>query len=258
MTTKRSLLGLLPVLLALVLLSCGARGDAWQRIQESGVLRVGLDPTYPPFAVASDSDLWGLDVDLARAVAAELDLEPAFTYFGYDGLYDALATNQVDVLISALVIQPERTRDFAYTAPYFDAGQILIVPAGSDIEGAADLAERRLAVELGAPGHVLAIDLARNMPSLEVLTRDSAADALDTVLEGVADAAIADGIGGRLALAERPSLTWLPPAMDSEPYAIVVRADDGELLKNLDDALNALRTRGTLEKLTERWLNERS
>jgi ABC-type amino acid transport substrate-binding protein len=247
----------LPLLLALVLASCGPRGDAWERVQESGVLRVGLDPTYPPFAVATESDLWGLDVDLARDVAAELGLEPAFTYFGYDGLYDALATNQVDVLVSALVIQPERTRDFAYTAPYFDAGQILVVPTGSTIEAPGDLAGRRLAVELGAPGHVLAIDLARNLPDLEVLTRDSAADALDTVIDGRADAAIADGIGGRLALAERPSLTWLPPPMDSEPYAIVVRADDGELLKNLDDALDALRTRGTLEKLTDRWLNDR-
>src|SRR5262245_44631595 len=76
----------------------GREAQRWEQIQENGVLRVGLDPTYPPFETADDGELRGLDVDLARALAAELGLEVQFVYFGYDGLYDALLSNQVDVL----------------------------------------------------------------------------------------------------------------------------------------------------------------
>ena len=49
--------------------------------------------------------LEGFDIDLASAIATDLGLTAEFVYFGYDGLYDALQTEQVDVLISALVIQ---------------------------------------------------------------------------------------------------------------------------------------------------------
>ena len=77
-------------------------------------MRVGIDPTYPPFALADDAGLRGIDVDFAQALAEELGLEAQFTYFGYDGLYDALTTGQVDVLISALVILPEKTKHIAY------------------------------------------------------------------------------------------------------------------------------------------------
>ncbi len=130
-------------------------------------MRIGLDPTYPPFEVADDSGVSGLDVDLAYALADELGLQVEFVYFGYDGLYDALATKQVDVLLSALVIMPERRRDFDYSEPYFNAGEILIVPsAEEEIDEMGDLNGRRLAVELGAQGHVEATQWAKRLEDL--------------------------------------------------------------------------------------------
>ena len=79
----------------LALSACQAQSASWERIEQSGVVRVGLDPTYPPFEVTEGSGVAGLDVDLADAVARELGLTTEFVYFGYDGLYDALATEQV-------------------------------------------------------------------------------------------------------------------------------------------------------------------
>ncbi|MBK9055789.1 MAG: transporter substrate-binding domain-containing protein [Chloroflexi bacterium] len=138
--TKRVWLQALTLLMLLfVLMGCGREPDIWQTIQETGILRVGLDPTYPPFAVATENDLFGFDVDLAQALAADLGLQVQFGYFGYDGLYEALEAGQTDVLISALVIDETRTADFAYSEPYFNAGQMLIVPNGSTIEGMAIL-----------------------------------------------------------------------------------------------------------------------
>ncbi|MHC5804418.1 transporter substrate-binding domain-containing protein, partial [Streptococcus pyogenes] len=90
------------------------------------------------------------DVDLARELAKTLGLEVQFSYFGYDGLYDALTTGQVDALISALVIMPERTKDIAYSSAYFDAGQFLVVSDMTGVNGMTDLSGHTLAVELGA------------------------------------------------------------------------------------------------------------
>ncbi|MEM7803191.1 MAG: transporter substrate-binding domain-containing protein, partial [Chloroflexota bacterium] len=76
---------------------CGANDeDAWESIAASGRIRVGLDPTFPPFENGDTGELHGIDVDLARAIGRELGLEIDFVYHGYDGLYDALQTGQVD------------------------------------------------------------------------------------------------------------------------------------------------------------------
>jgi len=245
------------LLLALLLLTgCRAAEDTWPQIESAGVLRVGLDPTFPPFAAAEGPDVWGLDVDLARALAAQLGLEPQFTYFGYDGLYDALTTGQVDVLVSALVIAPERTQDVAYTDSYFDAGQALFVPPGSAVAGMADLDGRTLAVELGALGHVEARAWQERLPGLAVVTFGSADEALAAAASGAAGAALVDSVSGRLYLRDHAgsALLRLDPPVAPEPYAVAVRIGDRTLHRRLNDALASLARSGQLEEITSRWL----
>lgn len=241
-----------------MLTSCGAADTSLARIQSTGVLRVGLDPTYPPFEVTSDGELQGLDVDLARSLAAATGAEAIFSTFGYDGLYDALLTDQVDVLISALVVSPERTRDFAYSRPYYDAGQVLLVPGDSPVRAPADLAGRRVAVELGALGHVEALELARVLPELTVQAYPSAAEALQALNDGLADAALVDSIGARLFLKARTSqdrpLRMLSEPVSSEPFAVVVRIEDETLLQQINVELEHLAESGQLAALVARWI----
>ena len=239
----------------LFLASCRSDHATWDRIEQTGILRVGLDPTYPPFEVVDDSGLRGLDVDLAQTIAADLGLEVEFVYFGYDGLYDALATEQVDVLISALVVVPERTRDFAYGEPYFNAGEILIVPQSeTEIKEMADLNGRILAVELGALGHVEANTWANRLTDFTILPFGSAEEAVTAVAQNQADAVLIDAISGRLALKNQPTLNRLPDPVTVEPFAFVVRIDDQYLLQKLNDSLNRLSESGQLQTIISTWL----
>ncbi len=235
--------------------ACGKPDDSWERVREAGVLKVGLDPTYPPFEVADENGARGLDVDLAQALAADLGVEAEFVYFGFDGLYDALATEQVDVLLSALVIAPERSRDFAFSTPYFNAGQVLIVPAGNEKIGEmADLSGRTLAVELGALGHVEATTWAKRLPDLAVRPYTTSDEALAAVLANEADATLVDAISGRLYLKEQPQLK-IVQEVTVEPFALVVRIEDEQLLTQLNTSLENLRQSGELEAIIGKWLS---
>lgn len=237
--------------------SCGAQGDTWARVEETGVLRVGIDPTFPPFEVVDENgNPFGLDVDLLRAVAADLGVEAQFAYFGYDGLYDALLTGQVDVLASALVVVPERRKDFDYSDSYFNAGEILLVPAESRVEGMADLNGRSLAVELGAYGHVEATTWAKRLPSLTVLPFPSPQEALTAVAEGQADAGLVDSVSGRLFLRDEPRLRRVAEPVTVEPYALVVRIDDQLLLQKLNESLARLESSGALSGIVSQWVGE--
>ena len=258
---RRLLIITLGVLGTLILLSgCGQSDDSWERIQESGVLRIGVDPTFPPFAVATSDTVEGIDIDLARTLAAELGLEPQFSHFGYDGLYDALTTGQVDVLISALVIAPERTKEISYTTPYFDAGLYLFFPdSGRFAKGIGDMNGATLAVELGSLGHVEALKRQKQINGLTVLPYESIDSAMAAAVEGEADAALVDYVSGRLFLRDNPAaahLTFAPISGASEPYAMAVRIGDESLLNEVNAALTRLSTSGHLEAIIEKHLGQ--
>lgn len=241
--------------LTLFVSGCRSEGDAWQRIQESGILRVGLDPTYPPFENLVGDEVEGLDVDLARAIGRDLGLRVEFVHFGFDGLYDALATKQVDVLISALAVAPERTRDFAFSDSYFDAGQVLIFHESSAIGGMEQMAGRRVAVELGTQGHVEATTWARRLNELTIQPYNTVDEALIAVVDGQADAALVDSVSGRLFLTDNRLLVISQQSVVSEPYAMVTRIDDQRLLKKLDESLQRLRASGQLAEIVNHWLD---
>lgn len=253
---KRLELICLTILLCIGILSaCGNSDETWQRIQETGTLRVGLDPTYPPFESMEDGTLRGIDVDLANAIADDLDLQVSYSHFGYDGLYDALFTGQVDVLASAMVVLPEKTRDFSYGSSYYDAGQVLVSRAESEIQTLDQASESTIAVELGSEGHVLADQWERKNPGASVTPFKSADEAMEAVEILGADVAIVDSITGHLFVAQSPNLILSDETIFSEPYALVVRSGDDVLLDRLNSSLENLRKEGTLDRIISQWLD---
>lgn len=252
----RGLLIFLTLTSAVLAAGCNQTGDSWERIQKDGILRIGIDPTFPPFAVDREGLLEGIDVDLSRTLADEMGLEPQFSYFGYDGLYDALTTGQVDVLVSALVITPERTKEIAYTTPYFDAGLVFVMPrdhaGGTSIN---ELENLTLSVELGALGHLEALEQQRQFDNLTVQTHNSAADALTAVMTGEADIALVDHVSARVFLKEVAAgdsdLVMFPDPTNSEPYAVAIRIEDRILLTELNEALDRMRTSGRLNDIID-------
>lgn len=238
----------------LTITACRQDNGSWERIKEAGSLKIGLDPTYPPFEATNGEALSGFDIDLANSLAAELGLEAEFVLFGYDGLYDALATGQVDVLISALVIIPEKRKDFAYSEPYFNAGELLVVLSEvRDISEMADLNGRILAVELGALGHVEATTWAKRVPQLHIVPYPSAAEALTAVQNQEADAALVDAISGHLFVKDNQSLKTISPTVTVEPFAIVARIEDEILLDQLNNSLAQIKESGQFDQIYNKW-----
>ena len=77
--------------------------DTWTRIQNEHVLRIGIDPSSPPFVMDDGTGkLSGFDVALANEMANAWGVKIQYVYSGFDGLYDALNAKQFDLILSAL------------------------------------------------------------------------------------------------------------------------------------------------------------
>lgn len=227
----------------------------WERVREAGVLRVGMDASFPPFeAVAADGTLFGFDVDLARELAQRLGVEAqVVANLPYDGLDGALIAGQVDAVVSAYVVNPARMADLAYSAPYFDAGQVLVAREREAApEMMSDLGGHSLAVEFGTRGDLEARKWDRRLPGLRTERFQTAAEALAAVAGGQADVALVDHVSA-LACAESGLIIVGEPVV-SEPCAVAVHRDSRYLLRAIDEALAEMRVDGTLDALVTEWL----
>ncbi len=193
----------------------------------------------------------GLDVDLARAIAADLGVEAELVNIGFDGLYDALLARRVDLVISGLPYDPRWTADVAYSRNYFNAGQMLLVAPGSGIAGAEDLAGQTVAIEWGSQADMEARRLAETTPGLSLLRQPTAAEALAAATGRQAAAAIVDGVSGISAAAD-----GLQPVthLTDEWYAAAVHIQSRELLEAVNQTLARLEESGEMAQIQARWL----
>jgi polar amino acid transport system substrate-binding protein len=224
-----------------------------QEIKGRGVLRAGIDPTYPPFEAVSDGQIEGYDVELAREIADDLGVRLELVPLALDTLYDALAAERVDVLISALPFVYERQKDVRYSIPYYQSGQVLVARAGDPaIASTADLSGKEVGVELGSNADTEARRLARtSLPSMLVRsTYHSPEEALSALAEGEVDAAITDNTSAQAYLRNYPStLSILAPPLTDEPFVIAMPADANGLSASVNATIERLRASGELAEM---------
>ncbi len=250
---------LLVAVFALAAWRLSPRDTTLERVRESGVWRVALDPSFPPFEdldPASGQPV-GFDVDLAQAIAARMGVKAQIVPAGFDELVDAVAAHKVDGAVSALPEMPWRSREVGFSAAYVEAGTVLVARPGTPITGTAGLAGHRVAVEWGSEGDAEARQLQKTVaPGMALVQREDAGQALAAVAGGDADAAIVDAISLALHNRSNAHLVAIGPPLQSNPYVIVVPQDAPGLLNAINDALGRLQDDGTLARLRSRWLGD--
>jgi polar amino acid transport system substrate-binding protein len=215
-------------------------------------LRVGIDPGNPPFAVATDNDLFGLDIDISRELGRRLDVPVRFVYLGFDGLYDSLKTDQADAVIAGVSADLSRLRDVHYSQPYFNAGLVLV--SGGNYTHMEDLQGKRLAYEFGSEAEVEARRWLRRIQPFELRPYELTQYALDAVLDGDADAALVDAVSAHLYRREYADWAAAVSVVTDNWYAVATQSRRPEISVALSDALQAMIDDGTLDAIIERWL----
>ncbi len=241
----------------------------WERILETGVLRVCTDPSWPPFEFVNQDtgQIEGFDIDLARLLAERLMagtdsdaveaarpvVQARIVSVGFDSLYDALVAGRCDAVLSALPYEPARTQDVVFSVAYFNAGLALLTRADeSDIKVLADLAERVVGVEWGfvPEGNSRQRDFLRN---LSVRRYETAADTLRALHAGEVEAAIVDRITALAYMRDCEGLQFVGEPLHDVNYVIPMRPDSFRLLEEINRLLLEMREDGTFEGLQEKW-----
>ena len=231
------------------------RDATWQQMEQRGVWRVGLDPSFPPFEMLDESGApVGYDVALAQAIAATWGMRAEIVAVGFDSLPDALKTAKIDSIVSAYPYDERLTQDFLFSAPYFDAGLRIAVPADSTILTLTDLSGQRVGVEWGSLGDMVG----RRLQSEGIAMTLSPFETPDALLAALlteqrVDAILVDNVSLRQAQGAGLALHAVDAPLESIPYVVVMPGRAVELQHQLEASLQLLKTRGDLAKLETEW-----
>ena len=133
--------GTLAVAAVTMIAGCGGNTDkqAAQKLPDKIV--IGLDDNFPPMGFRDDSgQLVGFDIDLAQEASKRLGIPVEFKPIDWDSKEAALKSKQVDMLWNGLTITDERSQQIAFSKPYMNNAQLLVVRADSPINDRAGLA----------------------------------------------------------------------------------------------------------------------
>lgn len=244
--------------LAMVLAGCGDNGtepdppvdDDGLGLEADGVMRVGSDLDFPPFEFEEGGEERGFDIDLMDEIADRLGVETEYVDASFDTIFQQLAAGDFDAIISAITITEERAEIVAFTDPYFEATQALLVTVDSEIASVDDLAGQ----EVGAQAATTGLEYAQENFTESTITEFPNYPAAFTALEtGGLDAVLADLPAADEAVSRSDSLQIVEEIDTDEQYGMAVQQDNEALLAAINDALAEIIADGTYERIFSEW-----
>lgn len=233
-------------------------GAATVKTISAGKLTVCSDIPYAPFEYEdAGGKLVGIDIDLDRAMAARLGLEPVFKDTDFDGIFAALAAGQCDMISSAVSITEERKANNDFTEPYFAIKQSVLVRKddAAKYKTLESLAGKTIGVQSETTGEAYA---KAHLPAGAKLKSFTGADEMFTALKaGQVDALLQDlPVNAYNAKTSGATAVTVTLPSDPESYGFVVKKGNTALRDALDKALAALRADGTYDKVLKKYLGD--
>jgi cystine transport system substrate-binding protein len=226
--------------------------SAYERVKKTGVLKVGLEGTYPPFSSQDErGDLVGFDVDVAKALAEKLGAKAQFQPAQFAGLLGALESGRSDVVINQITITPARHAKYGFSEPYTVSGaQIIVKRDRQGIAQPADLLGKKVGVGLGTNYEAW---LRANVPGAIVKTYDDDPTKYQDLKAGRIDAVLND----RLVAADFIKRSGEPIVPVGQPFAPqkqgIAFKPDPAFKAAIDKALADMRASGELAAISQKW-----
>jgi len=227
-----------------------------KKIKSQGKIIIGTEATYPPMeGMDEGGNFVGIDIDIAKEIAFDLGVKPEFRNISWDELFNALLRGEVDMLISAITITPERAEKMAFSDPYFNAGQVVVttLDKAGDIKGVEDLAGKKLGVQIETTSQ----NEAQKYTNPELVIPFENNDlAKDELLKGAIDAIIIDYPAAVGMVSKENNLKIIGEPFTQEFYGIAVRKEDEVLLGGINKTIRRLKQENRLEEIKTKWLTE--
>jgi len=234
----------------------GPGADRLRSIQERGTLRVCIWPGY--FAISyrnpRSGELEGIDIDMARAFAADLGVDVTFVDSSFADLVRNMTTDACDISMHAVGVRPDRAEHMDFSEPHLVSGIYAVAPRmHRTISSWGDI---------DRDGHIVVVQKGTYMePVMRDALRHAGLKVVDTfqareqeVQAGRGDVFMTDYPYGQrmIRLSDWAQLIEPPRPIAPTPYAYAVPKGEPAWLERVNAFVRAAKADGRLARFAEK------
>ena len=220
--------------------------------ETNGTLVMATNAEFPPYEFHEGGDIVGIDVEIAKAIAAEMGMSFEIEDIAFDSIIPAVQSGKADFGAAGMTVNEDRKMNVDFSDPYASATQVIIVKEGSEITGPADLEGKLIGVQQGTTGDIYASD---EFGDDHVERYNKGFEAVQALNQNKIDAVIIDGEPAKVFVSQNEGLKILDEAYTEEEYAICVKKGNTELLEGINAAIAKLEDSGELQAIVDKYIS---
>ena len=238
--------------------------DNWDKYQQQKSITVGFDNTFVPMGFEEKNGNYaGFDIELAKYVSKKLGITVHFQPIDWDMKETELQNGTIDAIWNGYSATDERREKVAFTIPYMQNTQILVVKKTSGIHSVEDMTGKVLGAQNGSSGM---LDFEEHPEVLKNRVKGGDADQYQSVNEAIIDlkndridALLIDRVYADYYITTEgiaDEYDTIPSGFESESFAVGVRPADKKLLEALNQAFKELYQEGIFQQISQKWFGE--
>ena len=237
--------------------AAGSSADQLAAIQASGKLIVALEGAWQPWSYHDESDtLVGYDVEVSRAIAEKLGVEPEYVESDWDSLFAGMDAGRYDMVCNGVEVTEERSKTYDFTTPYGYIHTALAVKKDNDsITSFEDLDGKTTANSLASTYMELAESYGATVQGIDTLE-----ETIQLLTAGRIDATLNADVSFYDYLNVHPDADFKLVAFTEEASHVAIPLRKGDetatLLEAINSAIEELRADGTLSELGEKYFGQ--
>ncbi len=227
-----------------------------EQIKEAGVIKVAVSPDFAPFEYTEGNSIIGIDIEIAKTIAAKLGVELEVKNYSFDNLVSALRFELTDFIVSGITNNIAGNEYLDFSQPYFDASQMIIVKKDGSIKSRGDLNGKVVGVQTGTTADIY---LSNEDGSCDIIVREvkrfsAGMDAIMSMINGEVDAVAIDAFPAKKLVQKNQDLVvLLSEGLTQEEYYIAVRKGS-DLCEFVNSVLDEMKASGELDRIIESYL----
>jgi ABC-type amino acid transport substrate-binding protein len=225
------------------------------QIQEKGEITIGVKYDVPPFGFQNpqNDSIEGFDVDMGKAVAEELGVEPKFIEAISDNRIPFLMDGTADLILSTMTINAERVQEIDFSDPYYIATGRILTKTDSPIKGLEGLAGRKVCTALGSTYEET---IKEQAPEADLRLVDSYSECLELIQNGAVDAVSTDDVILTGMIIQDDTLHMVGDELTTEPYGAGIKKGETEMVELVNGVFEEMKQDGRWQEIYDKWVGQ--